>query len=342
MIFPKQFFNRYGLAASCLCLMTMSMPAHADTSNEDQTLIQNLQREQQLQESMPGLSGDDIRTLRKLLNEQEAARNNPKPPQVSNKINMIERGASPQIKIMDRFDTTVVFADRNGTPLEITGWRINDEKAAELIPIYSAVDGTDVQGLLHPTRTGEAQPAGEADDDRGPANAIIISPKRVMRSTNITVTLRGQSYPLVLTVSTKSTLDKDQVVAFIRELRLSWVSTMPKASALAGKFAGSEGGSALSGDLLTLVQGVPSGDLENIGLEGPLSGQVSLWRDATSDEPVWYLRMADYIEPMNVAISDRTRDGMRGFTVMRLNGNPPKVLGVTANGQYSSLTITGD
>lgn len=325
----------------------LSLSAAADQNPVDAALVDSLQSEQEirdgaLREGMPGLTPEDIRALRRLVNEQEAARNNPQPPTVTNKVSMLTRGESPTILIMERFDTTVMFTDRHGDPIEITSSRINDEQAAHLVPIHSQ-EMASVAPEPVPTDPDIVMPADSTAPDtggQGAVKALIISPESAMRSTNLTVMLKGQSHPIVVTVSTRSSLNLEQELAYIQELRLSWVSNMPRAQALAGRFGGSAGGSSLSDAMLSLVQGVPSPDMVAKELEGPLATQVSLWHDEVED--IWYLRTADHIEPWNVSISDRTRDGLRGFTVTKLNGPPPRLIDMSANGQFSTLILSGD
>lgn len=333
------------LLMTALALVVLPAQAIADISAADVALVESLQNEQEarsatLQEGMPGLSPEDIRILRQLLNEQEAARNNPEPPMVANKVTMLARGESPTVYIMERFDTTIMFTDRHGEPIQIESSRINDTEAAKLVPIKSH-DLAAPAPPQEPADSDTVMPIGEEDTIMdGIVKGLIISPQSAMRSTNITVMLKGQSHPIVLTVSTRSSLNTESELAYIEELRLSWVSNMPRAQALAGKFSGGAGDTSLSGAMLSLVQGIPTANMTPRKLEGALSSQVALWYDEV--EEIWYLRMADHIDAWNVSIADRTRDGLRGYTVAKLNGAPPRLIDLSANGRFSTLTVSGE
>lgn len=333
------------LVAICM-LSSFSMLAHAGADTQvDADLVESLQkqqdaREQVMQEGLPGLAPEEIKTLRKLVNAQEAARNNPEPPSVTNQVSMLKRGESPVIQIMERFDTTVMFTDRHGSPIEITTWRINDQEAAKLVPIHSQDMPTGVPDAGADDSDLVMPDSDAAESGEGPVKALIITPESAMRSTNITAMLKGQSHPIVLTVSTRSSLNTGSELAYLQELRLSWVSNMNSAQEAAGKFSGSSGDTSLTGAMLSLVQGIPTDNMVAKELEGPLENQVSLWHDEVED--VWFLRMAEHIEPWNVSIADRTRDGLRGYTVAELNGAPPRLLDVSANGRFSSLTLKGE
>lgn len=333
-----------------VALTWLPMVVHADMSpmTPDEALVESLQNEEAvraaaLQDGLPGLTPEEIRTLRRLLNEQEAARNNPEPPMVANKVIMLSRGESPTIQIMERFDTTIMFTDRHGDPIEIVASRINDEQAARLVPIRSNDSARAVTASTEaPSDPDIVMPVEEAgaETSQGAVTGIIISPEAPMRSTNITVMLRGQSHPIVLTVSTRSSLNTEDELAYIQELRLNWVSNMPQAQALAGKFSGVGGNTSLSGAMLSLVQGVPTPNMTPRKLEGDLATQVGLWYDEVDE--IWYLRMAEHIDVWNVSIADRTRDGLRGYTVAKLNGPPPRLIDMSANGRFTTLTVSGD
>lgn len=334
----KHFTRAIGMTLA-LSLPTLAM-AEGDASqlnDADAALVDNLQgMETALRQQMPGLSPDEIGIMRKIYNEQEAARQNPEPPKVTNRVNVLNRGESPEIDIMERFDTTLVFADRHGTPLEITAFRISDDEAATLVPLHGYDDKTPIvetendEELLLPSSDGEG---GEG----GPIIGVVVTPNSTMRSTNITVMLRGQDFPIVATLTTRSSLDTEHELAFIQEMRLSWTSSMPRAEELAGKFTGSNGGGALSQRMVSLVQGIPDSALDPVPLRGEMARQVTLWHDKEDEQ--WYLRLAEHIEPWNISIDERTRDGLRGFTVIRLKGAPPSLIGLSVNGQYQTVEI---
>lgn len=336
--------KRWALKPLVAIFLLASPPVFAASDQVDATLVESLQADQEAREDavrqgLPGLNPKEIRTLRKLMNEQEAARNNPTPPTVTNQVTMLDRGESPTLHIMERFDTTIMFTDRHGDPIEITTSRINDKEAAKLIPIYlknmptgNPDGGAEDNDLIMPDAAEE-----EGEGEGGPVKALIIAPESAMRSTNITVMLKGETHPISLTVSTRSSINTDDELAYLQEMRLSWVSNMNSAQAAAGKFAGASGDTSLSDAMLSLVQGIPTANMVPVELEGALANQVSLWHDEVDE--AWYLRMAEHIEPWNVSISDRTRDGLRGYTVARLNGAPPRLLDMSANGSFSTLSL---
>jgi hypothetical protein len=320
------------------------LAADEGNGDPDQALVDSLQTqaEENIQMQMPGLAPEEISTLRRLYNEQEAARQNPQAPTVVNKVRVLERGESPSIMIMERFDSTLVFSDRHGNPMEITTHRISDDGAANIIPLRHVGNGNDnAAPIVTQNDQGEetiVQPQSD-NEVNGPIKGLIVVPRAAMRSTNITVMIRGEQFPIVLSVSTRSSIDTEKEVPYVQEMRLSWASTMPEAQALAGKFIGSDGGGALSQRMVSLVQGVPDDVLEPVPLEGSISEQVSLWHDTVNDE--WYLRMAEHIEPWNIAVFDRTNDGLRGFSVIRLDGPPPRLIGFSVNGSYTTLVQSG-
>lgn len=323
--------------ASCMAWpLTSSFAQEQGNASPDEKLVENLQGlEKAMRNQMPGLSADEIRVMRKLYNEQEAARQNPVPPTVTNKVTILERGESPSLDIMERFDTTLVFADRHGDPMEITAYRISDDEAAALVPLH----GSASNAMAENDAGDEDIITPDQGEEDGPIKALIVTPLASMRSTNVTVMLRGQDFPIVLSLSTRSSVSDDIDLAYIQEMRLSWASLMPEAQALAGKFTGANGGGALSQRMVSLVQGVPDSALEEVPLRGELSRQVSLWQD--KEEEDWYLRLGEHIEPWNISIKDRTNDGLRGFSVIRLDGAPPSVIGLSANGQYRTVEIKG-
>lgn len=328
-----------------ILVASFSASLWADTAQVDASLVESLQAEQDVREEtisqgMPGLTPEEIITLRRLVNDREAARNNPEPPKVTNKVTLIERGDSPTINIMERFDTTLIFADRHGDPIEITDHRVNDENAATLVPLYSN-EMPEGQPASSGAESDMVSPdSGNESDGEGPVTALVLIPEKAMRSTNITVKLKGQTHPIIITVSTRSSMDTSEELAYLQELRLTWVSNMPSAQAIAGKFIGSSGNTILSDSMVSLVQGIPTDNMVPKALEGSLSNQVSLWHDEVDD--IWYLRMAEHIEPWNISIEDRTRDSLRGFIVAELQSEPPSLIGFTANGRYSTLTLIGD
>ena len=111
---------------------------------------------------------------------------------------------------------------------------------------------------------------------------------------------------------------------------------MPISQRASGKY---RIGEALESNMLSLLQGVPSPELESIELYGELSSQVSLWKDATAKRnPHYFMRIADHLSPWNISIDDQSHDRMRGFTVIRLKGAPPKSIGFSSNGKYQTVT----
>lgn len=324
----KKLLQQLLIGVGGLCAISVSAQELSDT---DEALVNSLQSTREaIQAQMPGLEAEEIRVMREIYEEQESARQNPAPPKVTNQVNILERGESPALSIMERFDTTLVFADRHGNPMEITAYRISDEQAAALVPLHSQ------ESLAQAQAGGEGDMIAAAPSaNEGPIKGLIVTPNAIMRSTNITVMLRGQNFPIVLSLSTRSSQDREEL-AFIQEMRLSWASTMPEAQALAGKFTGSNSGSGvLSHRMVSLVQGVPDSALEAVPLKGQVASQVSLWYDREEEE--YYLRMAEHIEPWNISIADRTNDGLRGFSVIRLNGTPPRLIGLSVNGQYTTV-----
>lgn len=333
-----------GCLVACLLGGAAGVQAQSEEANEtDKALVESLQQTREaMEEQMPGLSAEEIQIMQDIYDKQEGARQNPDPPSVNNEITILERGDSPGLEIMERFDTTLVFADRQGNPMEITAYRISDEEAATMLPLHTKDNenllesDADQQGGNQGNSQGGGQISPSSSGESGPIKGLIITPNAIMRSTNITVMLRGQSFPIVLSLSTRSTRDADESLAYIQEMRLSWASTMPEAEALAGKFTGSNNGNgALTQRMVSLVQGVPDSALEAMPLEGEASSQVSLWHDRENEE--WYLRLAEHIEPWNISIADRTNDGLRGFSVIRLNGEPPSLIGLSVNGQYTTV-----
>lgn len=325
--------NSFIKATFIMLALGASQLVGADT-DPDAALVDNLQAMgDTIRSQMPGLTPDEISVMRRIYNDQEAARQNPKPPEVTNRVNILKRGESPSINIMERFDTTLVFADRHGNPLEITAFRISDEEAGSLLPLHGYDENTALvtsdneQGLLLPSNDGES----------GPIVGLIVTPKAPMRSTNITVMLRGEDFPIVATLTTRSTLDTQHELAFIQEMRLSWTSSMPRAEELAGKFTGANGGGALSQLMVSLVQGVPDSALDPVPLRGELSRQVTLWHDKEEEE--WYMRVPEHIQLWNISIRGQTRDGLRGYSVIRLNGSPPTLFGMSVNGRYQTVEL---
>jgi hypothetical protein len=328
------------LSASLIALVglasfSISQAQDVELNDADEALVNSLQNTREaIQAQMPGLTAEEIQVMREIYDENESARQNPSPPTVSNQITILERGESPALSIMERYDTTLVFADRHGNPMEITTYRISDDQAATLLPLHSQDNQKIVQSNAGSDGGDSITPVQTAD--AGPIKGLIVTPNAIMRSTNITIMLRGETFPIVLSLSTRSTRDAEEALAFIQEMRLSWASTMPEAQALAGKFSGSNnGGGVLSQRMVSLVQGVPDSALEPVALKGEASSQVSLWYDREKEE--WYLRLAEHIEPWNISIADRTNDGLRGFSVIRLNGEPPRLIGLSVNGQYTTV-----
>lgn len=346
-----------GFAMSSALALTATS-AYASTNSEiDNRLIDQLSFDSETLERVQGQMGDrptpsEIRALRYQLSLEEAARQNPTAPTITNQVLTVDRGQSPTLDIMQRFDTTIVFADRAGNPLNLKHWRISDESSAELIPLR---DNERVAAAA-PQANPESQQSPETDDfaiytgpnnqgqqsqansgQEGVVNALIISPREAMRSTNITVRVEGEDYPIVLTVRSHPSTEVERELAYVNEIRLDWVVKMHPSMMMAGKY---QRGEALKSNMLSLLQGVPGPELRSVELSGNLSSQISLWRDATNrDNPTYFLRMADHISPWNIAIADQSHDRMRGFTVIELNGVPPKAMGFTSNGQYSSVTI---
>ena len=112
---------------------------------------------------------------------------------------------------------------------------------------------------------------------------------------------------------------------------------MPDSLRMAGKY---RMGEALDNNMLSLLQGVPGPELSPVELNGALSSQMSLWKDATErNNPTYFLRMADHLSPWNISIADQSHDRMRGFTVIKLNGAPPKSMAFSSNGEESSVTL---
>lgn len=331
------------LLACLLCSGTAAQAQSDEVASEatatDKALVENLQKTREaMKAQMPGLSAEQITVLQELYDEKQSARENPRPPTVSNKVTFLKRGESPGLTIMERFDTTLVFADRQGNPMEITAHKISDDSAAALVPLHTQEGGAVIQDNARPASEGQIAPAEavETAEELGPIKGLIVTPKSTMRSTNITVMLKGQTFPIVLSLSTRSTRNQDEALAYIQEMRLGWASIMPEAQALAGKFTGSNNGDgALSRRMMSLVQGVPDSALEPVELKGDAASQVSLWYDRENEE--WYLRLGEHIEPWNISIADRTNDGLRGFSVIRLNGEPPKLIGLSVNGQYTTV-----
>jgi len=322
----------------------------ASNAELDAALVESLQYGEdvtsEINEQMgPRLSPAEIRALRDQLEMEEAARQNPIPPQVNNKVVTLERGESPTINIMQRFDTTLIFADRAGNPLTIRSSRVSDPEAAKVIPLHDnptvVYEDGENGDSSNPEEGGFEDPRGQAgqsggEDNRGPVNALIISPSNSMRSTNLTVRVSGEDYPIILTLRTHPANNSDRTIAYMQEIRLDWMVSMPREQQLAGKY---QVGSELGSEMISLLQGVPTQNLERVELEGGISSDMSLWRDATERVPEYYLRMADYISPWNVAIKDQSHDRMRGFTVIKIDGAPPRSIGVSANGKYQTVTI---
>lgn len=344
--------------SSALALMATS--AGASTNSEiDNRLIEQLSFDSETLERVQGQMGErpspsEIRALRYQLSLEEAARQNPTAPTITNQVLTVDRGQSPTLDIMQRFDTTIVFADRAGNPLNLKHWRISDESSAELIPlrdnerISAAVPPANPQSqqppetddfaiYTGPNNQGQQDQENASGSEEGVVNALIISPREAMRSTNITVRVEGEDYPIVLTVRSHPSTEVERELAYVNEIRLDWVVKMHPSMMMAGKY---QQGEALKSNMLSLLQGIPGPELRSVELNGSLSSQISLWRDATDrDNPTYFLRMADHLSPWNIAIADQSHDRMRGFTVIELNGAPPKAMGFTSNGQYSSVTI---
>ncbi|CAM3786908.1 DotH/IcmK family type IV secretion protein [Vreelandella rituensis] len=355
---PRRY-ARNSLARAVVCLACLGS-FHTAQANEgkptnaelDARLVQMLQVDQETMDSVRSQMGDrlapeEIRALRQQLSLEEAARENPNPPTIANKVVTVKRSESPQIDIMERFDTTLVFSDRAGNPLKILSWRISDSESAELIPLHQTGGGSqgnqpNLVGDLPPSQmitedTGAGGDGGVAASGSGPVTGLIVSPRRSMRSTNITIRVEGETYPIILTIRSHPSTQTERELAYLNELRLDWIVNMPDIERAAGKYAYGE---ALEGAMLSLLQGIPSPELEGLELDGPLSDQMSLWRDATDrHSKTYYLRMADHIAPWNISIADQSHDRMRGFTVIRLNGAPPKSMGFSANGQYTSISV---
>lgn len=333
--------------------------ASSGSADPDAQLVSQLQVDSETRQAVVEGMGNrltpaQIRAMREQLEMEEAARQNPQPPEVANKVISVERGQSPQITIMARFDSTLMFTDRTGEPINIRSWRISDRNAAELIPLHERGEGSESSEveMVGPQTGGGASSlgnnAGGSGDGgsegadvttkgAGPVTGLIVSPRKSMRSTNITVRVKGETYPIIVTVSTRPSTQSSREVAFINEVRLNWIVDMPEVSRAAG---GYQHGSAISQGMLSLLQGVPGPHLESVELEGALSEQMSLWRDATKpNDPTYFLRLADHISVWNIAIADRSNDRMRGFSVIELQGMPPKSMGFTANGQYTTVSI---
>lgn len=326
---------------------------HASNEELDAALVEKLQYGPEVTEEIssrtgPRLTPAEIRALRDKLDLERAARGNPLPPKVKNKVLTLERGESPTINIMQRFDTTLVFADRAGNPLTIRSARVSDSEAATIIPLHdnpAAVYEDSDEGASQASGDSEGSansfepprnPTGHSGEQRGPVNALIISPSKSMRSTNLTVRVEGEDYPIILTVRSHPSSSNERTIAYMQEVRLDWLVNMPREQQLSGKY---QVGSELGEELISLLQGVPTPNLEKIELEGALKSEMSLWRDATERTSTYYLRMADYISPWNIAIADQSHDRMRGFTVIELQGAPPRSIGLSANGNYTTMTI---
>lgn len=336
----------------------MTSVSHAQETglSPDQLLVEQLSFDEETISRVQSQMGDrlspsEISALRRLMDMEEAARQNPIPPQVTNKVITIDRGESPTLDILQRYDTTLVFADRAGNPLNILSMRISDREAAELIPLYAGESGS----APTPPTSSVDQASSESPEElaiygapgdqapqaikagQGPVNAIIVSPRQPLRSTNITVRVEGEDYPIVLTVQSHTSHTMESELAYVNEIRLDWKVDMANSIRMAGKY---RVGEALEANMLSLLQGIPGPELSAVELEGELSSQVSLWKDATSrDNPTYFLRMADHLSPWNISIDDQSHDRMRGFTVIRLNGAPPKSIGFSNNGSYQTVTL---
>lgn len=349
---PRRATSANAVATMTLAALLLGAPISAMASNAalDAALVEKLQYGEEISAELNAQMGDrlspaQIRALRDQLELEEAARQNPIPPRVSNKVVTLERGESPTIDIMQRFDTTLIFADRAGNPLTIRSARVSDPEAARLIPLHDNATVVYESGV---EARREAEGQGDSFEDprvqsepangsgKGAVNALIVSPSQSMRSTNLTVRVSGEDYPIILTIRSHPSNNTERTIAYMQEIRLDWLVNMSREEQLAGKY---QVGRELGSEMISLLQGVPTPNLQRVELEGGLSGDMSLWRDATSRTNSYYLRLADYISPWNVAIEDQSHDRMRGFTVIKINGAPPRSIGVSANGRYHTVSI---
>lgn len=282
-------------------------------------------------QSTSPLSPKEIEWIKRRMADSQYAMHKGAPLDIKNPIMQVAMGPGgdvPVIRVARGYVTTLSVVDSEGNPWPITSYVIGggSEAGAAIFNVQSPVNGGGGQRLLQPTPASSAAggKSGKPVLATMPSNMLTLSPAYYGASSNMVITLEGQSTPIMVDIISGSPA-AHQVYGMVT-LRVDRMGPEAPVSIMQAPPP-----SPVQSQLMLFMAQTPPKDTVSLRASGGYGVHAWNWRGQTIVRsrvplamPAWTAEIQQdgvrvYETPMTTQLLLRTQNGMENVTLRKSN-----------------------